>query len=211
MGGDVGAKNGDGDVEIAWDSSEVGADTEIEYVPLVRVEGGGYMLTRVEHPSSTNMGGGYITQNIPHRDTRRQTKSRLKTFSSSLQRSSGNPRVAVLGEMLRKNLNVSNIFCGSFSLFIVLHFFAISSICMHSQHSQIQLPNHHTTIIQSYHIQTIIPKSYQNHSNLETYVYMRWYLMRFLENASRFSQRGGGTEQTLLPKERRRGGGGGYY
>ena len=28
--------------------------------------------------------------------------------------------------------------------------------------------------------------------------------MRFLENASRFSQRGGGTEQTLLPKERRR-------
>ncbi len=38
MGGDVGAKNGDGDVEIAWDSSEVGADTEIEYVPLVRVE-----------------------------------------------------------------------------------------------------------------------------------------------------------------------------
>ena len=65
MGGDVGAKNGDGDVEIAWDSSEVGADTEIEYVPLVRVEGGGYMLTRVEHPSSTNMGGGYITQNIP--------------------------------------------------------------------------------------------------------------------------------------------------
>ncbi len=65
MGGDVDAKNGDGDVEIAWDSSEVGADTEIEYVPLVRVEGGGYMLTRVEHPSSTNMGGGYITQNIP--------------------------------------------------------------------------------------------------------------------------------------------------
>ena len=36
----------------------------------------------------------------------------LKKFSSSLQRSSGNPRVAVLGEMLRKNLNVSNIFCG---------------------------------------------------------------------------------------------------
>ena len=55
MGGDVDAKNGDGDVEIAWDSSEVGADTEIEYVPLMGVE----------HPSSTNMGGGYITQNIP--------------------------------------------------------------------------------------------------------------------------------------------------
>ena len=36
MGGDVDAKNGD--VEIAWDSSEVGADTEIEYVPLMRVE-----------------------------------------------------------------------------------------------------------------------------------------------------------------------------
>jgi hypothetical protein len=33
-----------------------------------------------------------------------------------------------LGEMLRKNLNVSDIFCGSFSLFIVLQFFAISSI-----------------------------------------------------------------------------------
>ena len=30
------AKNGD--VETAWDSSEVGADAEIEYVPLMRVE-----------------------------------------------------------------------------------------------------------------------------------------------------------------------------
>ena len=30
------AKNGD--VETAWDSSEVGANTEIEYVPLMRVE-----------------------------------------------------------------------------------------------------------------------------------------------------------------------------
>ena len=27
-----------GDVETAWDSSEVGADAEIEYVPLMRVE-----------------------------------------------------------------------------------------------------------------------------------------------------------------------------
>ena len=63
MGGDVDAKNGV--VEIAWDSSEVGADTEIEYVPLMRVEGGGYILTRVEHPSSTNMGGMHIIQNIP--------------------------------------------------------------------------------------------------------------------------------------------------
>jgi len=36
MGGDVDAKNGD--VEIAWDSSEVGADTETEYVPLMREE-----------------------------------------------------------------------------------------------------------------------------------------------------------------------------
>ena len=94
----------------------------------------------------------------------------LKKFSSSLQRSSGNPRVAVLGEMLQKNLNVSDIFCGSFSLFFVLHFFVISSICMHSQHSQTQLPNHHTEVIQSHQYQTIIPKSYQNHSNLETRV-----------------------------------------
>ena len=30
------AKNGD--VETGWDSSEVGADAEIEYVPLMRVE-----------------------------------------------------------------------------------------------------------------------------------------------------------------------------
>ena len=81
----------------------------------------------------------------------------LKKFSSSLQRSSGNPRVAVLGEMLQKNLNVSDIFCGSFSLFFVLHFFAISSICMHSQHSQTKLSHHHTEVIQSYHFQTIIP------------------------------------------------------
>ena len=36
--------------------------------------------------------------------------------------------------------------------------------------SHTQLTNHHTTIIQSYHFQTIIPKSYQNQSNLETYV-----------------------------------------
>ena len=36
---------------------------------------------------------------------------------------------------------------------------------MHSQHSQTQLPNHHTEVIQSHQYQTIIPKSYQNHSN----------------------------------------------
>ena len=113
-----------------------------------------------------------------HSDTRRQTKSRLKTFFSSLQRSSGNPRVAVLGEMLQKNLNVSDIFCGSFSLFFVLHFFAISSICMHSQHSQTKLSHHHTELIQSYHIQTIIPKSYRNQSILETYVYMCCLLLK---------------------------------
>ena len=47
------AKNGD--VETAWDSSEVGADAEIEYVPLMRVE----------NSSSTNMGGMHIIQNIP--------------------------------------------------------------------------------------------------------------------------------------------------
>ena len=39
------AKNGD--VETAWDSSEVGENAEIEYVPLMRVE----------NSSSTNMGG----------------------------------------------------------------------------------------------------------------------------------------------------------
>ena len=74
--------------------------------------------------------------------------------------------------MLQKNLNVSDVFCGSFSLFFVLHFFVISSICMRSQHSQTQLPNHHTTIIQSHHYQTIIPKSHKNHTILETYVYI---------------------------------------
>ena len=47
------AKNGD--VETGWDSSEVGADAEIEYVPLMRVE----------NSSSTNMGGMHIIQNIP--------------------------------------------------------------------------------------------------------------------------------------------------
>ena len=47
------AKNGD--VETGWDSSEVGADAEIEYVPLMRVE----------NSSSTNMGGVHIIQNIP--------------------------------------------------------------------------------------------------------------------------------------------------
>jgi hypothetical protein len=68
--------------------------------------------------------------------------------------------------------NLSDIFCGSFSLFFVLHFFAISSICMHShsQHSQTKLSPHHTEVIQSYHIQTIIPKSHGYHSILETYV-----------------------------------------
>ena len=65
--------------------------------------------------------------------------------------------------------NLSYIFCGFFSLFFVLHFFAISSICMHS-HSQTKLSHHHTEVIQSHHYQTIIPKSYQNQSYLETYV-----------------------------------------
>ncbi|CAL6324948.1 unnamed protein product [Bathycoccus prasinos] len=44
-----------GDVETGWDSSEVGANAEIEYVPLMRVE----------NSSSTNMTGGHIIQNIP--------------------------------------------------------------------------------------------------------------------------------------------------
>jgi hypothetical protein len=81
--------------------------------------------------------------------------------------------------MLQKNLNVSDVFCGSFSLFFVLHFFAISSICMRSQHSQTQLPNHHTTIIQSHHYQTIIPKSHKNHTILETYIYIYIYIQFF--------------------------------
>jgi len=114
---------------------------------------------------------------VLHRDTRRQANSRLKTFFSSLQRSSGNPRVAVLGEMLQKKFNVSDIFCGSFSLFFVLHFFAISSICMHSQHSQTKLSHHHTEVIQSHHYQTIIPKSYQNQSNLETHIYIYFFCL----------------------------------
>ena len=37
-------------------------------------------------------------------------------------------------------------------------------------HSHTQLTNHHTEVIQSYHIQTIILLSHQNQSNLETYV-----------------------------------------
>ena len=40
----------------------------------------------------------------------------------------------------------------------------------HSQHSQTKLSPHHTEVIQSYHIQTIIPKSHGYHSILETYV-----------------------------------------
>ena len=99
------------------------------------------------------------------RDTRRQTKSRLKTFFSSLQRSSGKPRVAVLGEMLQKNWNLVDIFCGSFSLFFVLYFFAISSICMHSQHSQTKLSHQsyrsHTITPLSNHHTTIILKSFE--------------------------------------------------
>ena len=39
-------------------------------------------------------------------------------------------------------------------------------------HSHTQLTNHHTEVIQSYHIQTIILLSHQNQSNLETYVYI---------------------------------------
>ena len=107
----------------------------------------------------------------------------LKKFSSSLQRSSGNPRVAVLGEI--KKLKRKRYFCGSFSLFFVLHFFAISSICMHShsQHLQTKLSHHHTEVIQSYHIQTIIPKSYQNQSNLETYdMYYNAQIRVFLQS-----------------------------
>ena len=38
-------------------------------------------------------------------------------------------------------------------------------------HSHTQLTNHHTEVIQSYHFQTIIPSSYQNHTILEIYIY----------------------------------------
>ena len=37
------AKNGD--VETGWDSSEVGANAEIEYVPLMRVENSSFPST----------------------------------------------------------------------------------------------------------------------------------------------------------------------
>ena len=49
-------------------------------------------------------------------------------------------------------------------------------------HSHTQLTNHHTTIVQSYHFQTIILSSYQNHTILETYIsrkYIRKHIRRF--------------------------------
>ena len=38
--------------------------------------------------------------------------------------------------------------------------------------SNTQLTNHHTEVIQSYHFQTITPKSYQNHTILEIYIFL---------------------------------------
>jgi hypothetical protein len=52
--------------------------------------------------------------------------------------------------------------------------------CFAILHSHTQRTNHHTTIIQSYHSQTIIPSSYQNHTILKTYVYI--FLRKYAES-----------------------------
>ena len=88
----------------------------------------------------------------------------LKKFSSSLQRSSGNPRVAVLGEMLQKNLNVSDIFCGSFILVYFLFYISLQFlqfVCIHNIHKH----NFQTITPQSFNHTTFKPL-YQNHTKI---------------------------------------------
>ena len=69
--------------------------------------------------------------------------------------------------MLQKNLNVSDIFLWFFqSIFcftFLCNFFDLYAFTTFTNTTSEPSP-------QSYHIQTIIPKSYQNQSNLETYV-----------------------------------------
>jgi len=65
-----------------------------------------------------------------------------------------------IGGNVTKKLKHKRYFLWFFQSIFCFTFLAISSICMHSQHSQTKLSHHHTEVIQSYHIQTIIPKSY---------------------------------------------------
>ena len=51
-----------------------------------------------------------------------------------------------------------------------------TTVCNFTSHTH--LTNHHTEVIQSYHFQTIIPSSYQNHTILETYVNVYIYRNR---------------------------------
>ena len=81
------------------------------------------------------------------------------------------------GEKVAKNRKLKEVLCVVFrslkktrksvcTLFTtVCNFFSCSP-------SNTQLPNYHTTIIQSYHFQTIILSSYQNHTILETYIFV---------------------------------------